>query len=114
MSDTYAPLRYLALAGNIVSVLCIKYYGIDEGFQATSPSQILLYVGMMILLAVNASLLVTSAYVRYVVIASNIVFALWFVSGWVERASQGTGPEIMSLIFLTGLLVVNSFLLYRK
>ena len=106
-------LRYLAIAGNIVFVLWILYNGIDEGFQATAPTQILLYIGMMLLLSLNAALLSTGKYARYVVIAGNVIFALWFLYGWLGRAGA-TGPEVMSLIGLTTLLALNTFLLYRR
>jgi hypothetical protein len=111
--DTYNLLRYLAVAGNIVFVLWILYNGIEEGFQATAPLQILLYIGMLILLSVNAAVLSKGMYVRYVLIAGNVVFALWFVYSWIGK-TQATGPEMMSLVGLTVLLALNVFLLYRK
>ena len=112
MDETRNALRYLAIAGNIIFVLWILYNGIDEGFQATAPSQMLLYIGMMIILSLNAALL-SSGSARYVVIAGNIISALWFLYGWLGRAGA-TGPEFASLIFLTALLALNTFLLYRK
>ena len=113
MNETRNMLRYLAIAGNIIFVLWILYNGIDEGFQATAPTQMLLYIGMMIVLSLNAALLGTDKYARYVVIAGNLIFALWFLYGWLGRTAA-TGPEMGSLIFLTALLALNTFLLYRK
>ena len=113
MDETRNMLRYSAIAGNVLFVLWILYNGIDEGFQVTAPSQMLLYVGMMIILSLNAALLSTARYARYVVMAGNIVFALWFLYSWFGRA-EATGPEVMSLIGLTALLALNTYLLYRK
>ena len=109
----YTSLRGLAIAGNVVFVLWILYNGIDEGFRATAPTQILLYIGMMIVLSLNAALLSKDTYARYVVIGGNVFFALWFLYSWVGRTSA-TGPELMSLVGLTSLLALNTFLLYRK
>ena len=106
-------LRALAIAGNVLFVLWILYNGIDEGFKVTSISQMLLYIGMMIVLSLNAALLSKDMYARYVVIAGNVIVALWFLYSWISRESA-TGPEMMSLVGLTTLLPLNIFLLYRK
>jgi hypothetical protein len=49
------PLKYLAVAGNILFVLWLLYNGIDEGFRA-SAYQLMSYVGLT-LLALNSVLL---------------------------------------------------------
>ena len=49
-------LRYAAIAGDVVFVLWIVRNGIDEGFSAT-PVQAVSYVGLIVLLALNAVLL---------------------------------------------------------
>jgi len=50
-------LAYLAITGNILFVLWITYNAIDEGFSGTAV-QIASYVGIMLLLILNASLCV--------------------------------------------------------
>ena len=113
MDEMRQPLRYLAITGNILFVLWILYNGIDEGFQVTALPQMLLYIGMMILLSLNAALLSRDALARYAVMVGNVVFALWFLYSWLGKTAA-TGPEMMSFIGLTGLLALNTFLLYRK
>lgn len=51
-------LRFAAIAGDVLFVLWILRNGIDEGFSAT-PAQVASYVGLVVLLALNAVLLAT-------------------------------------------------------
>lgn len=55
-SEIYNLVRYLAIAGNIMLFIWILYNGINESFQGT-PLEIISYIGLMILLLVNAFLL---------------------------------------------------------
>jgi hypothetical protein len=50
-------LRYVAIAGNMLFVLWILYNGINEGFRGT-PVEIVSYVGLVVLLLLNAILLI--------------------------------------------------------
>jgi len=52
-SELYKLCRYLAIAGNIMFFLWILYNGVNENFQGT-PLEIISYIGLMILLLVNA------------------------------------------------------------
>ena len=113
MDEMRNGLRYLAVAGNILFVLWILFNAMDEGPATTPPIQIVLLIGMLMVLSLNAALLSTERYARYVIMAGNVVFGLWFLSTWIGRA-QATSPEFGSLIFLTALLALNTFLLYRK
>lgn len=45
----------IALFGNLFFILWIVYNGIDEGFQGTF-SQILSYIGLVVLLTINSML----------------------------------------------------------
>jgi hypothetical protein len=49
-------LKYAAIAGDVVFVLWITYNGMNEGWSGT-PVQIASYVGLVVLLALNAVLL---------------------------------------------------------
>jgi hypothetical protein len=55
-STIYKFLRDIAVAGNIIFVLWILYNGINEGFQGT-PLEVVSYIGLMILLLLNAFLI---------------------------------------------------------
>jgi len=55
-STIHKFLRYVAIAGNIIFFLWILYNGINEGFQGTRL-EIISYVGLMILLLLNAFLI---------------------------------------------------------
>jgi len=55
-SAVYHLLRYIAVAGNVLFFLWILYNGIDEGFQGTRI-EIVSYIGLMILLLINAFLI---------------------------------------------------------
>jgi hypothetical protein len=48
--------KYLAIAGNVLFILWVTYNGIDEGFSGTRV-QIVSYVGLMLLLALNTVLI---------------------------------------------------------
>ena len=50
-------LKYLAISGNVLFVLWVSYNGIAEGFKGTIY-QIMSYIGLVILLALNTILLV--------------------------------------------------------
>ncbi|MBI2042025.1 MAG: hypothetical protein HYT20_03340 [Candidatus Nealsonbacteria bacterium] len=52
----YKFLGYIAVAGNVIFFLWILYNGINEGFQGTRP-EIVSYIGLMILLLLNAFLI---------------------------------------------------------
>ena len=49
-------LKYAAIAGNVLFVLWLTYNGIDEGFKGTLY-QIMSYIGLTLLLALNTVLL---------------------------------------------------------
>jgi hypothetical protein len=51
------PLRYVALAGNVIYILWIIYNGIDEGFRYIGSVQAVSLVGLIILLILNLILL---------------------------------------------------------
>jgi hypothetical protein len=52
-SPTYKIIRSLVILGDILYFLWIFYNGIDDDFHA-SPMQLVSYVGILILLVVNA------------------------------------------------------------
>lgn len=54
--NLYRLFYYLVLFGNLIFILWITYNGIDEGFKGTIYQK-LSYVGLVILLSLNAVLL---------------------------------------------------------
>jgi hypothetical protein len=54
--SVYTLLTYLAVAGNVLFVLWMLFNGMDEGWKAT-PFQIMSYVGLTVLLALNTYLI---------------------------------------------------------
>ena len=88
--ETYAVLKYGAIAGFIVVLLWIIYNGIDEGFKAT-PREMLGYIIALILLALNTALL-SSDFAKYFTAAGNVLFSIWFAYDGITRAWQLTGP----------------------
>jgi len=50
-------LRYAAIAGDVVFMLWILRNGLEEGFRGT-PVEVASFVGLTVLLALNAALLV--------------------------------------------------------
>jgi hypothetical protein len=110
--ETYAVLKYGAIAGSIIFLLWIIYNGIDEGFKAT-PREMLGYILVLMLLALNAALL-SSEFARYFTTAGNVLFSLWFAYDGITRASQLTGPGAISHVVLILLLGLSSFLLIRS
>ena len=59
MKEIKKFLTVLAIAGNIIFILWILYNGINEGFVGTIP-EIISYIGLMGLLAINSLLLLLS------------------------------------------------------
>ena len=59
-------LSYLAVAGNVVYILWIVYNAIDDGFRTagTRPLEAVVLSGLLVLLALNATLLVLSVRAR--------------------------------------------------
>lgn len=112
MGKSRDTLRYLAIAGNVGFVAWILYNGVDISLETTTP-QLYLYGGMIVILLLNAFLLGKSKYARYTVMAWNVLFAIWFLYSWIGH-TQATVPELASLLGLTCLLALNTFLLYRK
>jgi hypothetical protein len=110
--ETYAVLKYGAIAGFIIFLLWIIYNGIDEGFKAT-PHEMLGYILVLMLLALNAAPL-SSEFARYFTTAGNVLFSLWFAYDGITRASQLTGPGAISHVVLILLLGLSSFLLIRS
>ena len=51
---------------------------------------------------------------RFCAIAANIIFVLWILSNGINEGFRGTPIEIVSYIGLMILLLLNSFLLYRR
>ena len=51
---------------------------------------------------------------RYAAIAGNIIFLLWGLYNGVNEGFKGTLPEKASYAGLNVLLIINSFLLFRK
>lgn len=49
-------LRYLAVAGDVVYILWIVRNGMESGFRGT-PVEVVSFVGLIVLLALNAGLL---------------------------------------------------------
>jgi hypothetical protein len=82
--EAYAALKYGAIAGAIVVLLWIIYNGIDEGFKAT-PREMLGYIAVLILLALNAALL-SREFAKYFTAAGNVLFSLWFAYDGITRA----------------------------
>ena len=60
MKNFKSLLTLLTITGNIVFVLWILYNGINEGFSGTLPEK-LSYLGLMVLLSVNACLLIAGS-----------------------------------------------------
>ena len=58
-STVFNFLRYIAITGNGLFVLWILYNGINEGFKA-SIIQVVVYLGLIFLLILNAFLLFRS------------------------------------------------------
>jgi hypothetical protein len=110
--EAYAALKYGAIAGAIVVLLWIIYNGIDEGFKAT-PREMLGYIAVLILLALNAALL-SREFAKYFTAAGNVLFSLWFAYDGITRASQLTSPGAISHVVLIILLALSSFLLLRR
>jgi hypothetical protein len=52
---------------------------------------------------------------KYIILFGNLLFILWmFYNGMDEGWKGATGPEIVSYIGLTALLILNSVLIMRK
>ncbi len=49
---------------------------------------------------------------RYAAITGNIVFLLWGLFNAIDEGFKATLPEIFSYAGLSGLLIINSFLLF--
>lgn len=52
----YGLFKYVAIAGNVLFILWVTYNGIDEGFRGTIV-QVMSFVGLMLLLALNTVLI---------------------------------------------------------
>jgi len=51
---------------------------------------------------------------RAIVLAGNVLMALWIIYNSIDSGFSGTKYEIMSFVFLLLLLSLNSFLLIKK
>jgi len=51
---------------------------------------------------------------KYLALAGNILFILWITYNGIDEGFRGTPYQIMSYIGLTGLLILNSVLLFAK
>ncbi len=56
MAEMRKALRYFAITGNVLFALWMLFNGIDEGFKAT-PLQLVSYIGLWALLALNTLLI---------------------------------------------------------
>ena len=50
----------------------------------------------------------------FIAIAANILFVLWILRNGINEGFKGTPLEIVSYISLMILLLLNSFLLYKR
>lgn len=51
----------------------------------------------------------------YIIVLGNTLFILWMLYNGIDEGFTGsTGPEVVSYICLTMLLIVNSVLILRK
>ena len=107
-------LKLLAIVGNVVFVLWILFNWMDEAnFQATA-SEAGWFGGFLLLLALNTALLFWSNVLRYLAIAGNTFYALYFLYDGFTNWSQLTGPEAISHVGLVILLSLSSFLLHHR
>jgi len=56
----------------------------------------------------------TYRFLRYIVIAGNIILVLWILRNGINEGFKGTPLEIVSYIGLMILLVLNSILIYSR
>jgi len=54
------------------------------------------------------------SWVRYFVIAGNVVFVLWIIRNGMEAGFRGRPVEVASWVGLIALLVLNAVLLWRE
>jgi len=53
-------------------------------------------------------------FLKYAVIAGNIIFILWILYNGIDEGFKGTMVELFSAVGLIGLLALNSILLLLK
>ena len=54
------------------------------------------------------------SWIRYLVIAGNVVFVLWIIRNGMEAGFRGGPVEVASWVGLIVLLVLNGVLLWRE
>jgi len=54
------------------------------------------------------------SWIRYFVIAGNVVFVLWIIRNGMEAGFRGRPVEVASWVGLIVLLVLNAVLLWRE
>ena len=54
------------------------------------------------------------SWIRYFVIAGNVVFVLWIIRNGMEAGFRGRPVEVASWVGLIVLLVLNAVLLWRR
>jgi len=54
------------------------------------------------------------SWLRYLVIAGNVVFILWIIRNGMEAGFRGSPVEVVSWVGLIALLALNAVLLWRE
>ena len=112
-------IKYLAVAGNIIFILCIFYKGgIDKGFNGTIYQKISTII-LLGLLAANSLLLISRAshntneliqLVRYAVICGNVFIILWMLFNGIHEGFKASAVEKFIYLSMFVLLAINSML----
>ena len=116
-------LKYLAIAGNIIFILCILYKGaIDKGFTGTIYQKISTII-LLGLLAANSLLLISRTshntneliqLVRYAVICGNVFIILWMLFNGIHEGFKASAVEKFIYLSMFVLLAINSMLLFSN
>ncbi len=108
----FNSLRFLASAGNALFILWLLFNWMDEAaFQFTYATP--WYLVFIILLFFSTSSFFKPNPLRYLAIAGNAFYGLYFLYDLRNWASF-TGPEALSHVVLIVLLCLNAFLLFTR
>jgi len=113
---------WLALAGNLLSVLWISYNGINAvSAEVRVPSKEIISISaLMILFILNSFLLLQNSpkkgleIISLLAIAGNILFMFWFAYSRINENFRGSIYQLLSFIGLMGLLFVTIVIILNK
>ncbi|MEO5783101.1 MAG: hypothetical protein ABIQ07_07515 [Ginsengibacter sp.] len=116
-------LKYLAIAGNIIFILCILYNGgIDKGFNGTIYQKMSNII-LLGLLTANSLLLISRTspntneliqLVRYAVICGNVFIVLWMLFNGINEGFRASLVEKFIYLSMFVLLATNTMFLFSN